>query len=209
VKIKDEPAELPEDLKNFGKTEQSGDNSNSINIDESSSYSDGTTEESDVEVSEKEAKIHAKIKKIEGSNFYCKKFMPILFAIFSSVALIILRGGKGFPSIIGAEKCTAKDWVLFFSYLIFIACLAVISGCVVYKEQQLKVKSNWSFSTYERQFSSKFLINGNFLGFATGVIAANIGMAIIAIVERSFLNTLAACWIRLERSKLYPVSALT
>lgn len=173
------PAELPEDLKNFGEIKQeksSGELSQAETESSTSSLSDGTTEESDVEVSEKEAKIHAQIRKIEGNNFYYKKFIPIVFALFSSLALIILRGGKGFPSIIGAEKCTVKGWILFFSYVILILCLAIVSGFVVYREQQLKVKSNWPFSTYERQFSSKFLINGNFLGFATGVIAANIGI---------------------------------
>jgi uncharacterized membrane protein YfcA len=170
------PAQLPADLQNFGATPEKDLNDISVVTDETSSLSDGTTEESDVEISEKEAAIHKRIRQIEGSNFYCKKFFPILLTIVSSLGLIFLRGGKGFPSIIGAEKCTANDWILFGAYLSFISVLALICGCIVNNEQKLKVKSNWPFSIYERQFSSKFLINGNFLGFATGVIAANIGI---------------------------------
>jgi hypothetical protein len=129
-----EPAELPADLKNFGEPVELSRSDQSVVTDESSSLSDGTTEESDVEISEKEAKIHAEIKKIEGNNFYYKKFVPILLTIVGSLTMILLRGGKGFPSIIGAEKCTGKDWVLFATYLIFICAIAYTTGKVVYNE---------------------------------------------------------------------------
>jgi hypothetical protein len=99
---------------------------------ESSSLSDGTTEESDVEVTEKEAKIHTEIKRIEGKDFYYKKFIPILLTIIGSLLIIAFRGGSGFPSIIGAVKCSIKDWIVFALYLLFMGGVTLLSVHVVH-----------------------------------------------------------------------------
>ena len=172
-------AELPEDLKNFElgkKNSQEEEKDPYVATDESSSLSDGTTEESDVELSEKEAKIHAQIKKMEGSNFYYKKFLLILTGIIGSILVIFLRGGKEFESIIGAKKCDVRDWIVLAIYLIFIIAVSLISAYVVYKEQKLKIQSNWNFSKYEKQFTNKFLVVGNVIGFMTGMLSSIFGI---------------------------------
>ena len=114
--------------------------------------------------------------KVEGSNFYYTKFLPIMLALLLTVAVVFLRGGSSMPSIIGAKKCNSKDWAVFGGYLICIVLVSVLCSSVVKKEQKLKESCNWNYSKFEKKFSNKFLMSGNLIGFVTGFLSANIGI---------------------------------
>lgn len=181
AKKQTKPAELPEELKNFDITKKhsGSDNDNENNqvaTDESSSLTDGTTEESEIEVNEKTAKIHAHIRRVEGSDFYYKKFLPIMLALILTVAVVFLRGGSSMPSIIGAKRCNSKDWAVFGGYLVCIILVSLLCSSVVRREQKLKDSCDWNFSKFEKKFSNKFLMSGNIIGFVTGFLSANIGI---------------------------------
>lgn len=148
-----------------------------VKTDESSSLTDGTTEESEIEVNEKNAKIHTEIKRIEGMDFYYKKFLCIILALVLTLAVVFMRGSSSQPSIIGATKCSIKDWSVFAIYLVAIVLVSYLCSSVVQKEQILKESSGWRFSKFEKKFSDKFRLAGNLIGFVTGFISAITGMS--------------------------------
>lgn len=82
-------------------------------------------------------------KVIEGMNFYWKKFGFLLVVIALAVLVAVLRGGKGFKSIIGVGKCSAWDWILLVIYGLLLTSLVFYAYYVVGKEQESKEKANW------------------------------------------------------------------
>ena len=118
----------------------------------------------------------SKLKKIEKSNFYWKKFCIIIAVLFSSLAVTFLRGGKNFKSVIGVKKCDPTDWTIFGVYVAIILLFSIISAVVVYSEQKEKLQAGWKFSKYEKNFDLKFIVLGNFFGILMGFVSANVGI---------------------------------
>jgi uncharacterized membrane protein YfcA len=82
-------------------------------------------------------------KVIEGKNFYWKKFGFVLVVIALAVLVAVLRGGKGFKSILGVGKCSAWDFILLVIYGLLLTSLVFYTYYVVVKEQESKEKANW------------------------------------------------------------------
>jgi uncharacterized membrane protein YfcA len=134
------------------------------------------TDKNKISAQRQKQKLREKIMKIEGSNFYPKKIMFILGILLLSLAVTVLRGGKGMESIIGAKKCTTKDWSIFCIYFLLVTLFAIAGSKLVSNEQKLKVEADWQASKYEKNFDKKFVILGNIFGALIGFVSANVGI---------------------------------
>jgi hypothetical protein len=93
-----------------------------------------STEESNSELDDKTKKVHELIRKIEGSNFCSIKFICILFALTLTVLIVFLQGGRTIKSIIGANRCDTKGWLVFAGYIVMLICVSLICTYLVKTE---------------------------------------------------------------------------
>ena len=62
----------------------------------------------------------------------------ILLIELSVVFILLLRGGKGINSIVGAEKCSLLDWSIFLGYAIASVCFFGLSLFIVISESKAR-----------------------------------------------------------------------
>lgn len=119
---------------------------------------------------------HLKIRKIEGKNFYYKKFGLIIINSISSLLIVLIRGSKGFESILGIQTCSFSDFFSLFLYLIFLVLLNVVGYYVIYSEQKKKKKINYPIIKEEIKWTPKLIVLGGVGSFFIGFIASLIGI---------------------------------
>ena len=66
-------------------------------------------------------------KKIEGMNYYWKKFALIMTVLVISILAGLFRGGAGLKSIIGIKKCAAGDWIVLALNILILGSLPIYS----------------------------------------------------------------------------------
>lgn len=115
------------------------------------------------------------LKKVEGTNFYWKKFGVAIFVIAVSILASLFRGGSGVNSIIGVKRCSSEDWGIFSAYILCLVFLPVYCYLVVFKEQKIKAEIKYDLDPHEVLFSNKsFGATVLYSGF-TGVLSTITG----------------------------------
>lgn len=115
-------------------------------------------------------------KKIEGSNFYYRKFGVIILVLVLSILVAILRPGKGFKALTGILKCSDTDWGIFSLYIILMAGLPIYSAWTVLQEQNLKKEIHWEKDKTEVHFDKKSLIAAVIFCCFVGLVSAILGI---------------------------------
>lgn len=119
---------------------------------------------------------HLKIRKIEGKNFYYKKFGLIVLNTLASLLIVLIRGSKGFESILGIETCSFFDFFSLSIYLLFSVLLNLTGYSVIHQEQKRKEDSGYPILKEEIRWTPKFIALGGVCSFLTGFIAALTGI---------------------------------
>jgi len=118
-----------------------------------------------------------KQKKIEGSNFYMKKFVVIIAVLLLVVLVAIFRAGsKTKKSTIGVNRCDAWDWVILFVYIALMAAIPFYSTYVVVKEQNLKNQIGWNLDEKEVKFTKNSAMHVVFYSCAVGFLSSIMGI---------------------------------
>ena len=128
------------------------------------------------------------LEDIDSTNFYWKKIGLIIFIELLSVAVIILRGGKGIDSVVGAEKCNVTGFGIFGGYVVAMASLFALCLCVVITESRLKKKVGWNYHKDEVKINKKLYICGAALSFFVGFISVIIGVGGSSLITPLLLS---------------------
>ena len=137
-------------------------------------------------------------KKIEGYNFYYKKFLVIVVVVFLAVMVALFRGGKSFKSIIGVKKCTGGEWGVIIGYIALLGLVPLYVYHHITKEQKLKERLNWKSVVpnevqYNKNKMTIILVYCSFVGFLSTVIG--IGGSILLtpfLIELKFMPVKAS-----------------
>lgn len=129
-------------------------------------------------------------KKIEGMNYYWKKFSLILTVLVISILAGLFRGGAGLKSIIGIKKCAAADWIVLAINILLLGSLPIYSYFVIMKEQKHKKEINWNANPTEIFLTNKTfsmtVIYSAFAGFMSSI--TGLGGGVILTPFLAFLN---------------------
>lgn len=128
------------------------------------------------------------LEDIDSTNFYWKKIGLIIFIELLSVAIIILRGGKGMDSVVGAEKCNAKGIGIFGSYVIAMTCLFALCLFVVISESRLRKKVGWVYHKDAVEINKQLYVCGAALSFFVGFISVIIGVGGSSLITPLLLS---------------------
>lgn len=129
-------------------------------------------------------------KKIEGMNYYWKKFALIMTVLVISILAGLFRGGAGLKSIIGIKKCAAGDWIVLALNILILGSLPIYSYFVIMKEQKHKKEINWNANPTEVFLTNKTfsmtVIYSAFAGFMSSI--TGLGGGVILTPFFAFLN---------------------
>ena len=117
-----------------------------------------------------------KLERIANSNFYWKKIGAILLIELSVVFILLLRGGKGISSIVGAEKCTLLDWLIFLGYAVLSISFFSLSLFIVISESKARIKCNWVEHKDEVKLDKKLYLGGSLTSFFVGMLSVIVGI---------------------------------
>ncbi len=115
-------------------------------------------------------------KRIEGNPFYMKKFVVLIITFVLAILVAIFRGSKGFPSVIGVDKCSGADWAILVVYLVLMSGIPFYSRYIVFKEQEHKKSIGWDLGEREVIFKPKGFYTLCAFSAGTGLISTLIGI---------------------------------
>jgi len=127
-------------------------------------------------ITPEQKQIHDKLIEIEGKNFYWKKTGVIGLIVLTTLLAVFLRGGKGMDSVIGAERCSAADWIIFMGYIVMIALYFAFAYMVIASEQKIKDTTNWVLHKDDIQQTAGFIALGFTISIVVGFFAVIIGI---------------------------------
>ena len=116
------------------------------------------------------------LEKIGNSNFYWKKIGLILLIEILVVLVLLLRGGKGINSIIGADKCSLLDWLVFLGYIIATCLFLILSLFIVISESKARKLCGWEYHKDDVRLDKKLYVGGTLVSFMVGIISVVIGI---------------------------------
>ena len=101
----------------------------------------------------------------------------MIILIELSVAIVlVLRGGKGVNSIIGAEKCTFLDWMIFLGYALISLLLFILSLLVVIQEGKYRSRCDWPDHKDEVKLEKSLFVSGAIISFFVGLLSVIVGV---------------------------------
>ena len=100
----------------------------------------------------------------------------IILIELSVVIVLVLRGGRGINSIIGAEKCTFLDGIIFLAYALLSLLLFILSLLVVFQEGKDRSRCDWPDNKDEVKLEKSLFVSGAIISFFVGLLSVIIGV---------------------------------
>lgn len=111
----------------------------------------------------------------ESKNWQPKK-MSIILALPAVLFIVqLLRGSGKEPSIIGATRCTAIDWVLYAALITFALLMTLLSVCLQRKEYEYKKSINYEFVPGDFKCTTRNAIKLPLYAMLCGFLTASTG----------------------------------
>ncbi|KAL9647023.1 hypothetical protein ABK040_013875 [Willaertia magna] len=119
------------------------------------------------------------------------KIGVLIICWLSICALTLLRGGKGTPSVLGIEKCSAAYWTLTAMCFPILGVMTVLICFYLYKHHQKKERLGYAFVEGDIHWGFKNIVLYPFVLFFGGIFSALLGIG-GALIKSPILLLLGA-----------------
>lgn len=123
------------------------------------------------ELTKEQIREQQRLRKVEGSNFYWKKFLVILTSVLLTLLFTLFRG-NALSFIFEIQRCQFSDFATLAVYLLLATINCLVGFRVVSNEQKQKEACKWNFSPNEFQWTKKTLSVSGLLSIVMGVLSS-------------------------------------